>query len=81
MSGKEVMHRWFHGDELVLEAAFEIRSDAWRVWSTQRLPENMPGEWKVEAVDQNGDVLATRELTYQPDGEDEVARQAPLSRN
>lgn len=69
MSGKEVTHRWFHGDELVLEATFEICGDAWRVWSRQLLPKNMPGKWKVEAVDQKGDVLATRELTYQPDDE------------
>lgn len=79
MSGKEVTHHWFHGDELVLEAVFEIRGDARRVWSTQLLPEDMPGEWKVEAVDKKGDVLATRGLTYQPDDENEVARQAPTS--
>jgi hypothetical protein len=79
MSGKEVTHRWFHGDELVFEAAFTIRGDAWRVWSTQLLPKNMPDEWKVEAVDDKGDVLATRELTYQPDGENEVAQQDPVS--
>jgi hypothetical protein len=68
MKGQKITHRWYHEDDLRFEATFKIRGDKWRVWSTQLLPEDMPGEWKVEIVDQDGRILETRVMTYAPKG-------------
>lgn len=69
MSGKEIIHRWFYGDNLEFEASFKIRADRWRVWSTQLLPEDKPGKWRVEIMDETGEVLANQGLNYAPKGE------------
>lgn len=69
MSGKEITHRWFYGDNLEFEASFKIRADRWRVWSTQLLPEDKPGKWRVEIMDETGEVLANQGLNYAPKGE------------
>ena len=67
MSGKKITHRWFYKDELKFEASFNIRANNWRIWSTKLLPQDMPGEWKVEIVDEDGKVLQVRKLNYAPD--------------
>jgi len=77
MNGRQVTHRWYHGNDLVFETSFPIRNDVWRVWSTQQLPEGMPGAWTLAAVDEANDVLAARGLTFQPDGEGATAPQEP----
>ena len=66
MSGKRITHMWYYGGELQFKASFKVRADQWRVWSTQLLPENMPGDWKVEVVDMAGKVLVTQHLKYTP---------------
>ena len=68
MSGKEITHMWYYGDELKFKASFKIRASRWRIWSTQLLPDDMPGEWKVEVVDGEGEVLQVRTLNYAPEG-------------
>jgi hypothetical protein len=48
------------------KASFKIRADRWRIWSTQLLPATMPGEWTVQIVNQDGEVLQTSALAYAP---------------
>lgn len=66
MSGKEITHRWLYGGNVVFQSTFNILADDWRAWSTQLLPVDRAGTWKVEVVDPDGKVLATRELDYEP---------------
>ena len=66
MSGKKISHQWYYDGEIKFEASFNIRANNWRIWSTQLLPKEMPGEWKVEIVDEDGKVLQVRKLNYAP---------------
>jgi len=66
MTGKQITHLWIYGEEVQFKATFKIRAERWRVWSTQMLPEEMPGEWKVEVVDEEGTVLQVQKLNYAP---------------
>jgi hypothetical protein len=68
MKGEQITHRWLYEDQLEYEARFKVRGEQWRIWSTQLLPEDKPGEWKVEVVDSDGKVLATQTLKFQPPG-------------
>ena len=68
MKGEQVGHRWYYEDQLEYEASFKVRADQWRVWSTQLLPEDKPGEWKVEIVNGDGEVLSVHSLKFQPPG-------------
>lgn len=66
MAGKQISHLWYFEGELKFTARFNIRTDSWRVWSTQLLPVEMTGLWKVEIVDETGKVYETRELDFTP---------------
>jgi hypothetical protein len=66
MSGQKITHRWIHGGELAFKASFKVRADHWRIWSTQLLPENRPGEWTVEIVNEKDEVLEVRTLNFAP---------------
>jgi hypothetical protein len=66
MSGQKITHRWIHGGEVAFKASFQVRANHWRIWSTQLLPADMPGEWKVEIVNEQGDVLEFRTLNFAP---------------
>ena len=66
MSGKQITHRWLYRGEMIFEAEFTIRTDKWRVWSTQLLPADKPGEWQVEILNKEGDVLDVYMLFYHP---------------
>lgn len=68
MSGQEITHRWVYDGEARFEANFAVRAELWRVWSTQVLPEDMPGEWIVEIVAENGNVMERYRLRYAPGG-------------
>jgi hypothetical protein len=48
------------------KASFKIRAHHWRIWSTQLLPQDMPGVWAVEIVNEEGEVLEARTLTFAP---------------
>ena len=66
MSGQTITHLWLYEGEVEFKAAFKIRADRWRIWSTQLLPANMPGEWTVEVVNQEGEVMEARTLNFAP---------------
>lgn len=66
MAGKQISHLWYFEDELKFTASFNIRTNRWRVWSTQLLPEELAGLWKVEVVDETGTVLEMRKLRFAP---------------
>ena len=68
MSGQKVTHRWSHSGNVVFNISFQVRSERWRIWSTQLLPEDMPGDWEVEIVTENGKVLEVHTLNFAPKG-------------
>jgi hypothetical protein len=66
MSGTTVTHRWFYKGKVEFQASFNVMSKKWRVWSTQLLPRDKPGLWSVQILDQDGNILETRTVDYQP---------------
>jgi hypothetical protein len=66
MAGKRITHRWVHNGSVMFEANFDVMAQRWRIWSTQVLPADLAGEWIVEVVDQDGNILETGSLSYQP---------------
>jgi len=74
MDGKQITHRWTYQGSVKHEMAFRVSSDSFKAWSTQRLPVDSPGAWTVEVIDENGDVLAARDLAFRPNAPDDPAR-------
>ncbi|MCR9096009.1 MAG: DUF2914 domain-containing protein [bacterium] len=64
LDGRTVTHRWLHGDVVRAEVAFEVRGPRWRVWSSKDLLEDWLGDWTVEIVLDDGEVIAAETFTY-----------------
>lgn len=68
MQGHTVTHRWIYKGIVQYRISFPVKGPAWRVWSTQFLPADMPGTWLVEVVDEANRILQAARLVYRPTG-------------
>ncbi|UCH74383.1 MAG: DUF2914 domain-containing protein [Rhodospirillales bacterium] len=68
MQGHTVTHRWTYGGVVVHQSSSLINGPKWRFWSTQILPVDKPGIWRVEVVDDENRVLQSHKLEYRPAG-------------
>ena len=63
MTGTVVTHKWIHDGSVMAEVDFAVRGPRWRVWSSKELDPNLLGDWTVEVVTSDGEVLASETLT------------------
>jgi hypothetical protein len=56
--GQAIEHVWFHEGREVLRVPLRIGGKRWRTQSYKNLHIGSQGSWAVEAVDENGQVLA-----------------------
>jgi hypothetical protein len=66
LAGQTVTHRWSHGGQVVSEVSFEVGGPRWRVWSSKDLQPDWIGDWTVEIVTEDGEVLAAETFSYEP---------------
>ena len=63
MSGQTAIHRWEHNGKVAAEVKFNVRGPRWRVWSSKALRPDWIGDWTVEVVTGEGEVLAAETFT------------------
>lgn len=68
LTGETVTHRWIYDGRTMAEVAFEVRGPRWRVWSSKDLLEDWTGDWTVEIVRSDGEVIAAETFSYTPPG-------------
>ncbi|NIR59260.1 MAG: DUF2914 domain-containing protein [Gammaproteobacteria bacterium] len=64
MKGQQVTHRWLHEGEVMAEVDFEIGGPRWRTWSKKTLVSGWTGEWRVQVINETGEVLAEDAFQY-----------------
>jgi hypothetical protein len=64
LNGQTVTHRWVYDDQVMAEVPFNVGSNRWRVWSSKTLVPAWNGDWTVEVVNANGDVLEKKLFYY-----------------
>ena len=64
LEGQTVLHRWIFADKAVAEVPFEVRGPRWRVWSSKELLPEWLGDWTVEIVNGDGEVMAAETFSY-----------------
>lgn len=55
-----VSHVWYLGDEEKAKIELSVKGKTWRTWSSKNIDPSWVGNWKVEVVAANGDVLSTK---------------------
>lgn len=64
LSGDKITHRWSYKDKVKAQVSFDIKGNRWRVWSSKNLWHTWTGQWKVEVLNQHGQLLLTRTFEY-----------------
>jgi hypothetical protein len=58
----QISHNWYFNDVQVASVPLSVRSNNWRTYSSKKIMPEFKGNWKVEIVAQDGQVL--KELTF-----------------
>ena len=64
LKGQSIRHRWIYKNKVMAEVEFDINGPRWRVWSSKNLWPTWLGEWSVEVLNANSEVLYKKEFNY-----------------
>ena len=64
LQGQSIRHRWIYKNKVMAEVELEINGPRWRVWSSKNLWPTWLGEWSVEVLNANSEVLYKKEFNY-----------------
>ena len=64
LQGQSIRHRWIYKNKVMAEIKFNINGPRWRVWSSKNLWPTWLGEWSVEVLNANSEVLYKKEFNY-----------------
>ena len=56
-SDAKIRHIWYNGDAKVGEFELAVKGGNWRTYSKKLIQQGWAGEWRVEVVDSNGNLL------------------------
>lgn len=54
-----IRHLWYYGEKKVAEVSLEIKSSQYRTWSSKTILPHWRGDWRVEIVDSQDNLLGT----------------------
>ncbi len=60
-----IKHIWYYGEEVKASTELEVRTPKFRTWSSKKIWHTWTGEWKVDVVDEAGNVIASKSFTIQ----------------
>lgn len=55
-----ISHVWYLNDEEKAKIELSVKGKSWRTWSSKNIDPSWIGNWKVEVVAANGDILSTK---------------------
>ena len=59
----KVTHVWYRGDAEMARIDLAVRSNNWRTWSSKALLPEWTGNWRVDVLDADGNLLRTIPFT------------------
>lgn len=68
LNGRTITHRWLYQGRTMAEVEFVVGGPRWRVWSSKDMLEGWLGDWTVEIVTDDGEVIAAETFTYSDAG-------------
>lgn len=55
-----IWHVWYLGEKEMARIGLPVRSENWRTWSNKAIPAGAQGHWRVEVLDDQGNMLASK---------------------
>jgi len=63
LQGKNIRINWYHGDKLDSQLALQVHNNNWRTHASKQLDHRRLGLWRVELIDESGNLLVVRRFT------------------
>ncbi len=61
----QVVHAWYQGDSLRAKVTLNKgKAGRWRTHSNKKMAPEWQGQWRVDVLDESGNVLKSAEFTY-----------------
>jgi|SRR4051812_48893839 hypothetical protein len=58
-AGSKIMHVWIHGADTA-KVELNVGGSPWRTYSRKTIPADMTGDWKVDVMDDKGNVITSK---------------------
>jgi hypothetical protein len=58
-----ISHVWYTGDEEKAKVDLTVKSENWRTWSSKKIIPEWAGNWRVDVVSADGEILASKKFT------------------
>lgn len=58
-------HIWYYENEEKASIDLTIRTNSFRTWSSKKIWKSWIGEWRVEVIDENGEILASKKFVIE----------------
>ena len=55
-----VVHNWYYKDKLMASVKLDVKYSTFRTWSSKRMWKSWVGKWKVEVLDEDGNIIAVK---------------------
>ncbi|MCF7886023.1 MAG: DUF2914 domain-containing protein [Candidatus Marinimicrobia bacterium] len=56
----EITHVWSRKGEEMARVPLSVKSSSWRTWSSKQMLESWTGQWRVDVISPEGDVLKSK---------------------
>ena len=57
---RRVIHAWYYKDKEMARVELAVRAATWRTWSSKRILPSWTGEWRVDVLSPDGNVLSSK---------------------
>ncbi len=64
--GAGVVHVWYFDGREKARLNLDVKSESWRTWSSKKIVKYWTGEWRVEVLSSEGDLLDSKTFTIDP---------------
>lgn len=62
LQGQQVKHIWSFEGEIMAEITLDVTSPRYRTYSTKNIMDSQTGHWRVDVVDEQGNLIAQKEF-------------------
>ena len=69
LQGRMIHHLWFHQDQLMAEIPLTVGAVRYRTYSSKNIMPSQTGQWRVEVVTLQGQLLAQKSFRIIPDAQ------------
>lgn len=64
-----IYHLWYFNNEEKVRVPLEVKSASWRTWSSKKIIKGETGDWRVDILDANGNLLKSGSFTINEEAE------------